>query len=436
MDLIHAKGSSFYDDGAITLMQAYTINDVVGTEERYNAAVKAAKKKYDAGEITLNDYTIMVDDAEFERMYVPMTTRIQNQKALEKYRLQPAGDREEQGYLTSINSFDCEIGLENNNFELKIDKVTSMLCGIALGDYVYCAGTEFGGIIDGRTIDTSTDEITWSGTAWRGLLENDIVRPLDPATESFRVVSGDANDILRAVLAENGGTGAFFNVPETAAGVTLDNYQFPRYINKLTALRNMLASVNYRLKIWVDNNDVGGVFWVWCAAVPIENYSQEIEYSQDTNKVDLKMTEDYSVCNHLICLGAGELTERTVIDLYVDKNGNITNTKASEGYFGVYERTQIYDYSSVDGETDEEKKTNLQNAGVIKLQELNEISSMELTVDELDVDVGDIVAGLDRTTGMQMQKAITNKILRIDAAGKETIELSVNGKEVEQVDIN
>ena len=61
---------------------------------------------------------------------------------------------------------------------------------------------------------------------------------------------------------------------------------------------------------------------------------------------------------------------------------------------------------------------------------------MELTVDDIAVDVGDIVAGLDRTTGMEMQKAITNKILRIDAAGKETIELSVNGKEVEQVDIS
>ena len=46
------------------------------------------------------------------------------------------------------------------------------------------------------------------------------------------------------------------------------------------------------------------------------------------------------------------------------------------------------------------------------------------------------MAGLDRTTGTEMQKAITNKILRIDAAGKETIELSVNGKEVEQVDIS
>lgn len=436
MDIVHAKGASFYQSGAVTLMQAYTVTDVVGTQQRYQAAVADAADKYNSGEITLAQHDELVAQAEFERLYVPLTTRVQSQKTLDKVRVKPAGEKEDQGFLTDINYFDCEVGIDNNNFELKMDKVKSMTVGIELGDYVYREGTEFGGIIDGRTIDTSTDEIIWSGTAWRGLLENDIVRPKNPATDAFRVVSGDANSILRTILAENGGTGSFFSVPSAAAGVTLSNYQFPRYINKLKALKDMLASVNYRLKIWADNKEVGGTFSVWCCAVPIQNFSQEIEYSQDTNRIDIKMTQDYSVCNHLICLGAGELTARTVIDLYVDRDGNITNKKPSKGFFGVYERTAIYDYSSVDGETDAEKKANLQKAGIIRLQELNEVSSMELTVDDIAVDVGDIVAGLDRTTGMEMQKAITNKILRIDAAGKETIELSVNGKEVEQVDIS
>lgn len=436
MDIVLAKGGSFYQSGAITLMQAYTVADVVGTQQRYQAAVSDALKRYNAGKITPKQYDDLIEAAEFERLYIPLTTRVQSQKTLDKVRVKPAGEKEDQGFLTDINGFDCEVGIENNNFELTMDKVKSMTFGIELGDYVYCEGTEFGGIIDGRTIDTSTDEIIWSGTAWRGLLENDIVRPLNPSSESFRVVSGDANDILRTILAENGGTGSFFSVPPVEAGVTLSNYQFPRYINKLKALKDMLASVNYRLKIWADNKEIGGTFSVWCSAVPIQNFSQEVEYSQDTNRIDIKMTQDYSVCNHLICLGAGELTSRQVIDLYVDKDGNITNKKPTSGFFGVYERTEIYDYSSIDGETDAEKKTNLQQAGIIKLQELNEVSNMELTVDDIEVDVGDIVAGLDRTTGMAMQKAITNKILRIDADLKETIELSVNGKEVESVDIS
>ena len=431
MDLIHAKGSSFYSSGKVTLMQAYTIVDTIGTYQRYDEAVSDAKAKYEAGEITLYEKNQLIEEAEFMRKYVPLRTRIQNQNALDKSRLQPAGEKEDQGYMQGFNLFDCEVGVDNNNFELKINKVKSMTLGIELGDYIYVEGTEFGGIIDGRTIDTATDEIIWSGTAWRGLLELDIVRPLKPATEAFRVVSGDANDILRTILPEGGGTGSFFSVPQTAAGVSFTNYQFPRYINKLRALKDMLATKGYRLKIWAEKTAAGGQFSVMISAVPIQNFSQEVEYSQDTNRIDIKMTQDYSVCNHLICLGDGELTERTIIDLYVDKDGNIVKTKPSQGFFGIYERTEIYDYGSVEGETVSEKKANLLQAGIKQLAELNEVNSMELTVNEIAVDIGDFVAGTDRTTGMSMQKAITNKILRIDAVGNETIELSVNGKEVD-----
>lgn len=436
MDLTHAKGSSFYASGQVTLMQAYTIVDVVGTQNRYSEAVSDAQARYQAGEITLYTMNQLINEAEFQRKYVPLRIRIQNQKALDKSRVQPVGDKEEQGFMQGFNSFDCEIGVEQNTFELRVEKVQSMTLGIELGDYLYVEGTEFGGIIDGRTIDTATDELVWTGTTWRGLLEYDIVRPLNPSTEAFRVVSGDANDILRAILSENGGTGSFFEVPDYTAGVSFTSYQFPRYINKLQALKDMLATVNYRLKIWVEAKEAGGKFSLMCSTVPIQNFSQEIEYSQDENRIDIKMTQDYSVCNHLICLGDGELTARTVIDLYVDKDGNITQKKPASGFFGVFERTEIYDYGSVEGETAAEKKANLLQAGIQQLAELNEVSSMELTVGDIEVDIGDIVAGLDRTTGISMQKAITNKILRIDAKGEATIELSVNGKEVDYGAIN
>ena len=153
MDIVHAKGASFYQSGSITLMQAYTVIDVVGTQQRYQAAVADADDKYNAGEITLAQHDELVKQAEFERLYVPLTTRVQSQKTLDKVRVKPAGEKEDQGFLTDINYFDCEVGIENNNFELKMDKVKSMTVGIELGDYVYCEDTEFGGIIDGRTID-------------------------------------------------------------------------------------------------------------------------------------------------------------------------------------------------------------------------------------------------------------------------------------------
>ena len=45
MDIVPAKGASFYQSGAITLMQAYTVTDVVGTQQRYQAAVADAADK-------------------------------------------------------------------------------------------------------------------------------------------------------------------------------------------------------------------------------------------------------------------------------------------------------------------------------------------------------------------------------------------------------
>lgn len=71
MDLVHAKGASFYQSGAVTLMQAYTVTDVVGTQQRYQAAVADAADKYNSGEITLAQHDELVAQAEFERLYVP-----------------------------------------------------------------------------------------------------------------------------------------------------------------------------------------------------------------------------------------------------------------------------------------------------------------------------------------------------------------------------
>lgn len=436
MELIHAKGSGFYGQNSITLMKTTTMVDVVSTQRRYEAAVRDAKTRYSNGKITLAKQKELIRQADFERSCLPVTKRIQSQQALDKVKIQPAGERQEQGYLVGINSADFEVGVENNNFEIKINKTQSMSLGIELGDYIFASGTEFGGIIDGRTIDTATDELIWSGTCWRGLLEHDIIRPLNAKTDPFRIVSGDLNTVLKTVLTENGGTGSFFSVPSRAAGKAVSKYQFPRYISKLKGLKNMLASVGYKLKIWADNAEPGGTFKVWCEAVPIVNYSQEIEYSQDTNRIDVKMTQDFSVCNHLICLGAGDLTERTVIDLYVDKSGKIVQTKPEKGFFGVYERISIYDYGAVEGETVEQKAENLLKSGMQHFTELNEVNAMELTVDDMPAEIGDIIAGRDRTTGMEMQEAITNKILRIDTRGTESIELSVNGKEVEEVEYN
>ena len=59
------------------------------------------------------------------------------------------------------------------------------------------------------------------------------------------------------------------------------------------------------------------------------------------------MVLDKMGINHLICLGLGELKNRTVIHLYADANGVISRTQTQ---FGSDEVTNVYDYAGAETE--------------------------------------------------------------------------------------
>lgn len=430
MDFILSKGRNIYtENDTITSMESTLIPDMVATESRYNAEIEEADTLYQNGEITLAEREERVKKATFDRQHNLETINVYNQRSLDLVKLHPAGYKEEQGFLTGFNSLDFEISNDKSDFEVKISRENSLLMGIELGDFIYSPGTEYGGIIDGRKVNTSSSELIWTGTTWRGLIEKDIIRPLNPKLDPFRVVSGDANSIIRTILWENSGTGTFFSVPSEPSDVSYTNWQFHRYTNKLFGLSHMLEDKGYKLKIWAEGASEGGQFIVWVKAVPIENYSQELEYSQDEKSISMNIEQNFNVPNHLICLGDGELTARTVIELWVNSAGEIVTKKPTYGYFGIYERTEIYDYKSIEGETTAQKTANLRKAGIDKLKELYETENMDLTVGEIEVEIGDIVGGKDRTTGLTMSKAITKKILRVDAKGTESVQLSVERNE-------
>ena len=51
-----------------------------------------------------------------------------------------------------------------------------------------------------------------------------------------------------------------------------------------------------------------------------------------------------------------------------------------------------------------------------------------MSVDDLDLYIGDVVAGRDRETGLYLAQRIVNKVLKIKK-GKETISYKVKGDE-------
>lgn len=71
------------------------------------------------------------------------------------------------------------------------------------------------------------------------------------------------------------------------------------------------------------------------------------------------------------------------------------------------ERTAVYDYSSASS-IDE-----LRTRGIAKLQELN-ADSLDMTLPDMSMQIGDITGGTEKITGATVKKQITNIIAKID----------------------
>lgn len=293
----------------------------------------------------------------------------------------------ELGYLTGYG-LDLDIG-DTNDFEISLKTDNAIL------DYdyrVYANGTEYGGIVKEIKVDTAAEKITYSGQTWRGMLENYI---LSPATgEDYLTLGGYVTDIIMTLL-------TWFDLQSVYSvepcSISVDNYQFDRYCTLLGGITKMLKSINYRLNISCTN----GI--VTLAPVPVYDYSDELEYSQDCN-LDFKITDSRNGINHLVCLGSGELKARQVINLYLQADGTIGKTQY---YTGIDERAAVYDYASV------ESLAELEKSGREKFAELLDSQELEMSIDEINVELGDIVGGRERITGIYMAQPITQKIVKI-----------------------
>lgn len=295
-------------------------------------------------------------------------------------------------------SLDMEIGGEND-FELVLP-VSKWNEKYAAGNVIYVPNTEFGGIIGSIETDTASDSIILSGMTFRGRLDKKIIEP--PAGEAYKVVSGELNSILKS-LVEDKFSGLFF-VSESDTGVTVTNYQFDRYCTLLSGLTKMLKSVGYRLQLKWIQRERGEASYLEVSAVPIIDYSDQIEFSQDS-RLDFTFKRKVDGVNHLICLGKGELTEREVFHLYLQEDGTIGDTQF---YFGLDEITQTYENTNAEGEE-------LRNYGIEAFEKLvnRDTFDMELSSLKKEIDIGDIVGGRDYITEMSMSAPIARKILKM-----------------------
>ena len=270
---------------------------------------------------------------------------------------------------------------------------------LTFSSLIYILGTEYGGIIGEVLTDTTLDYVELKGLTWRGRLAKKIIQP--PTGSDYRTVSGELHTVMKSLIEPE--FDGLFIVSQEDTRVSVTNYQFDRYCTLYDGLVKMLKSVGYRLKLSF-RREQGEPGYLFIEAVPIVNYSNRIELSRDC-RLNYTMDDKRDGVNHLIVTGKGELQDRNVLHLYVQKNGSIGK---SQYYTGLQEIAEVYENTST--ETDE-----LEEASREKLQELMNKKTFKMDVAALgiDVDIGDIVGGRDYLTGLYMAKPVENIIYEL-----------------------
>lgn len=301
--------------------------------------------------------------------------------------------------LGAIKDANITVDLNGNRtFSVQIAR-SNWYKELTFSSLIYIMGTEYGGIIGEVLTDTTLDYVELKGLSWRGRLAKKIIQP--PAGSDYKTVSGELHTVMKSLIEPE--FNGLFVVSQEDTGVTVSNYQFERYCTLLDGLTKMLKSKGYRLQLSFrrEQNEPG---YLYIEAVPIVDYSNQIELSRDC-QLNYTMDDKRDGVNHLIVTGKGEMQDRNVLHLYVQENGTIGS---QQYYTGLQEIAEVYENTST--ETDE-----LQSKSEERLQELMNKKTFKMDVAALgiDVNIGDIVGGRDYLTGMYMAKPVENIVYEL-----------------------
>lgn len=304
-------------------------------------------------------------------------------------------DGTEQGVIKAYG-LDLAYGNEENDFKLTLPAGKQL----DMRSFVYLDGTEWGGIVRGgkeSTLDETPVYIA-TGKTWHGMLGSTFICPA--SGEDYVTISGEANAAIGSVLGRTG-LADVFAASADDSGIEV-SHQFERFTDCYTGIRKMLNASGAKLKIDKQPGCKPTLY-----ALPISSYVDTDEACRYGSKIEWG-----TPVNHLICLGKGDLAERTVIHLYADEDGNVSGTQT---LFGLDEVQEVYDYGNA--EDDE-----LLEEGTKKLKELQEVESSELSLPEgAAFDVDDVVGVVSDSSGMSITASVSKVIVKIGEDGTPLI---------------
>ena len=304
-------------------------------------------------------------------------------------------EKEDVGVMPDY-TLDLAFGSEENDFECVVD-IDHHVC--QEGYYLYCEGSEYGGIIDTIKVNTEMEQITYAGRTWHGILQSKILEP-DPG-QDYLVFTGEANQVLEELIYQMG-LEDLFSTPQEESGIQINAYQMDRYIEGYDGIRKMLKASGGKLTMQFKNG------WVELAAKPIVNYAESEQFEAD--QVGFDIEKKYRKLNHVIGLGKGELKDRLVVHVYADADGNTSDTQT---FTGVNEVSETYEMTTTE-DADELKKGCAEK--IATSWNLDEVEfSFESDLETFDV--GDVLTAKEQVTGITVTADITKKIVTINEDG-------------------
>lgn len=308
-------------------------------------------------------------------------------------------DRREVGSLKFI-SLDMDLN-KSKDFEIIVPLEEERQ--IELNYFIGKDKSELGGRITGIEILTTERIIRYTGETYRGTLSKKVIKPAG----DYTYINGNIADYFSVLFFKEG----LIDYIEVITTLSVNNLKLPRYCTVLEALELVAKTTRKRLTIKYSSIKNKAVI----SFEDIQDFSNSIEINQN-NSLHLNIRKNIGGVNHLICLGQGELSNRTVVDLYLDENGNITKTKH---FTGIDEVAEVYENNTVE-------EIELEEKGRERLQELLEKETVSMEVERLvfEGEIGDRITARDNYMNYMISKNITNKIIKI-SGGSTSIEYSV-----------
>jgi len=293
------------------------------------------------------------------------------------------------GYLSGF-SLDCENGDENSfDLEMSLSKAAMLSSGCLIYSE---ADSEFGGIVTKRFVNTDSKKIVFKGHTWRGILSTKIVVP--PVGEAFRKYENKSTSYIMNDILQLTGLNELFIAADTSNSMT---YTFHRFTDVLSGFVHMLRTLMLKMRCVYDNISQKVVI----SAQETKDHSSD-DFS--SHHFGFSVQKDDFPVNHLMGLGRGELLEREIYSLYLQEDGSIAET---QHYTGFEENAATYEY--VNYETTDEFHTAVRK----RLIELQNSTSLEISLRDMSVDIGDTVSGTEEITGITVTKSIRSKILKM-----------------------